>query len=118
MEILYEIVSAAKMSARKTHLVYKSNVSFKQLDVYLSSLINAGLIEESYEQDIGRVYNATSKGLNFLEIYESMTSILNSEPLKHPKVVDEEEIAEIRSLGISSQDNGTKIPLIEKAALA
>lgn len=77
MEIYYDIVSATKPTARKTHLMYKSNLSFKQLDLYLNTLIESGLIEERIDDKVGRVYNVTKRGLNFLSLFERIASFFS-----------------------------------------
>jgi len=71
---MHDIVSAAKPTARKTHLMYKSNLSFKQLDLYLGALMENGLIEERLDDDLGRVYAVTPRGLEFLSLIESLSS--------------------------------------------
>ncbi|HZW54800.1 MAG TPA: winged helix-turn-helix domain-containing protein [Nitrososphaerales archaeon] len=72
LEIVYDIISAARHPAKKTHLMYKSNLSFKQLDLYLSSLLENGLVEERFDEEEGRTYCVTRAGMNFIEIFERL----------------------------------------------
>ncbi len=83
MEILYDIISAAKCPVKKTNLMYKSNLSFKQLELYLGFLVEQGLIETKPEDDgHGRIYGATSKGFEFIRIFEDLQGYLTtSNPL-------------------------------------
>lgn len=76
MDIYYDILSAARQSVRKTHIMYRSNLSYKQLDTYLSTLMECELMEEGFE-DGGKVYNVTSKGLDFIELFENLSEYLS-----------------------------------------
>lgn len=78
VEILYDIVSASKSSARKTHLMYKSNLSFKQLRLYLDFLVYRGLVQEKFDlqEEGAKVYTATPKGLEFLRLFEDLKGFL------------------------------------------
>ena len=84
MEILYDIISAARSPVKKTNLMYKSNLSFKQLELYLGFLVEQGLIEAKPEDEgHGRIYSATSKGYQFTKIFEDLQSYLTtSNPLR------------------------------------
>ncbi len=83
MDIYFDILSAARQSVRKTHIMYKSNLSYKQLDVYLGALIECNLIEEGVE-DGARVYNVTSRGLNFIELFENISAYLSPKKTNQP----------------------------------
>jgi predicted transcriptional regulator len=77
VEILYDIIAAARASARKTHLMYKSNLSFKQLDMYLKFLVGQSLIEERFDiEDGSKRYYVTTKGLQFLNLFETLQSYM------------------------------------------
>jgi predicted transcriptional regulator len=75
VEILYDIVASAKTAAKKTHLMYKSNLSFKQLDLYLEYILQNGLLEERFDDDNGgKVYALTNRGIEFLNLFEHLQS--------------------------------------------
>jgi predicted transcriptional regulator len=78
VEILYDIVSASRGSAKKTHLMYKSNLSFKQLRLYLDFLLYRDLIEEKIDPEVegGRIYSPTAKGLQFLTLFLDLQGFL------------------------------------------
>ena len=79
IEIFYDITTAARGSARKTHLMYKANLSFKQLDLYLKFLIRRSLVEERYDLENGaRIYFVTSKGLHFLSLFENLLTLMGN----------------------------------------
>jgi len=74
VEILYDIVASARSAAKKTHLMYKSNLSFKQLDLYLGYILQNGLLEERTDEDGSRQYCLTNKGNEFLGLFEHLQS--------------------------------------------
>ncbi|MHB1907927.1 MAG: winged helix-turn-helix domain-containing protein [Nitrososphaerales archaeon] len=77
VEILYDIIVSARGSAKKTHLMYKSNLSFKQLNLYLGFLLQNKLVEERFDVDDGtRTYFVTNRGLQFLELFENLQSYM------------------------------------------
>ena len=74
VEILYDIVASARSAAKKTHLMYKSNLSFKQLDLYLGYILQNGLLEEKLDEEGSRMYVLTNKGNEFLGLFEHLQS--------------------------------------------
>ena len=75
MDIYFDILSAARQSVRKTHIIYRSNIAYKQLDKYLDTLIECDLIKEGLE-DSAKVYNVTNRGLIFIELFENLSEYL------------------------------------------
>ena len=75
MDIYFDILSAARQPVRKTHIMYRSNISYKQLDNYLDTLIECDLIKEGSE-DGAKVYNVTNRGLIFIELFENLSEYL------------------------------------------
>jgi predicted transcriptional regulator len=74
--IIAEIINIAKSGSSKTHIMFKANLSFKQLNQYLSILTETGLLEKS-QTDGKEIYSATQKGLNFVEKQREIISLLN-----------------------------------------
>jgi len=73
--IMAELLRIAKGGSFKTHLMYGANLSFAQLNDYLSFLILTGLLETV--QEGGKlVYRTTPKGLEFLTNYEKIVFLL------------------------------------------
>jgi len=62
--------------------MYKSNLSFKQLDLYLNALMQSGLVEEHLDDEVGRVYSVTPRGLSFLELFEVLTELFTVTKIK------------------------------------
>ena len=64
-EILEDILDICKEPTKKTRIVYQANLNFKNVDRYLSSLINAAALEASETRPI--TYRTTSRGRELLE---------------------------------------------------
>jgi len=63
LQILVDILSLINEGAKRTHIMYGANLSFKLLNKYLSEILNAGL---AHLRDDG-LYEITEKGLIFLD---------------------------------------------------
>ncbi len=74
--IMSEIIEITKKGTSKTQIMFKANLSFSQLQQYISLLLNTGLIEEN--ADDGRaIFKATPKGFEFLERQQSVIDLLS-----------------------------------------
>ena len=58
----------------KTRLMYRANLSFAQLQEYLSLLLELELVREVKEED-GTFYEITVKGKRFLEAFRKMKEL-------------------------------------------
>jgi hypothetical protein len=57
--------------------MYKSNLSFKQLDMYLKFLLRQSLVEEHVDlEDGSKTYFVTNKGLQFLSLFENLQGFM------------------------------------------
>jgi predicted transcriptional regulator len=80
--IMAEIINLAKKGISKTHIMFKANLSFTQLNQYIDSLSNADLIEKIVIN--GKVvYKATPKGLNFYQSEQQILALLQKEDNGH-----------------------------------
>jgi len=70
IQIIEEILGLSKNGAKKTEILYQSNMSFLQLKNYLSCLLEKNLIEESMVLNgngiPARIYVNTEKGNDLL----------------------------------------------------
>ena len=66
LDIAREVLSIACVRARKTRIMYGANLSFRQVQKYLNTLLNNGLLE--HDDDSG--YLITEAGRKFLSLYE------------------------------------------------
>jgi predicted transcriptional regulator len=79
MDIMADILDQAQQGAKKTRLMYKCNLSFRQLRVYLDFLLkrNFVVLVAPAEKQYG-VFRTTRKGLAFLESYRDLQAIISS----------------------------------------
>jgi predicted transcriptional regulator len=73
VKVSVDILKTAKGGAKKTKIVYGSNLNFEIIKKYLNALQNNGLLEIDEE---GR-YITTSKGMQFVEDYNNLLKPLN-----------------------------------------
>jgi predicted transcriptional regulator len=66
LDIVREVLSIATVKVRKTRIMYGANLSFLQLEKYLSTLLGNALL--SFDGDSG--YLTTETGKEFLQLYE------------------------------------------------
>jgi len=77
LEILADILRLTKGGAKKTQILYRVNLSYSQLENYLSFLKEKNLLEEvETEETRGRIYKINDKGLKLLEGIENVFSYL------------------------------------------
>jgi predicted transcriptional regulator len=77
VEILASILTVARRDALKTHIMYKANLSHKQLTKYLQFVIGNALLQEISDPEDGtRYYQVTEKGIQFLKDYDRLSSYM------------------------------------------
>lgn len=64
--IVREVLSIASVKVRKTRIMYGANLSFLQLEKYLTALLGSGLL--AHDGDSG--YLVTGSGMEFLQLYD------------------------------------------------
>ena len=62
---MHEVLSIASVKVRKTRIMYGANLSFFQLEKYLSALMGSGLL--AHDEESG--YLVTGTGVEFLHQY-------------------------------------------------
>jgi predicted transcriptional regulator len=67
LDIIADVLRVVSGVARKTHIMYQANLSFKVLEKYLAEVTGASLV---CFEDGKRCYVLTDKGREFLEAYE------------------------------------------------
>jgi predicted transcriptional regulator len=79
VEILASILDVAHNGALKTHIMYKANLSHKQLERYLGFLLENGLLKKVTDPDYGGDhYQVTEKGIEFLKDYSRLSAHLGA----------------------------------------
>jgi len=71
-EIVGDILQAAKNGAKKTRIMYSSNLNHVLIEEYLAYLLGAGFLRK------GDSFHTTEKGLQFLQAYQTLELLLNT----------------------------------------
>ena len=77
--ILAEILEVAKGKQGKTKIMYNVNLSFSQVNEYLSFLTEMGFIN-IHKANGKKTYETTSKGYSYIDNYVQMSHLL--EPME------------------------------------
>jgi predicted transcriptional regulator len=75
IQIMGDVLGLATSGIKKTHIMYRANLSYEQVHLYLSDLIGRKLILQDVSQD-GVIYRTTDKGREFLLYYTRLTEFL------------------------------------------
>jgi len=76
VEILANILQVASNRTLKTHIMYRANLSHRQLEKYLSFLETKGMLEQLLDVDGVMKFHVTQKGIDFLKDYQRLSSYL------------------------------------------
>ncbi|HUG97305.1 MAG TPA: winged helix-turn-helix domain-containing protein, partial [Nitrososphaera sp.] len=71
IQIMGDVLALATSGIKKTHIMYKANLSYEQVHLYLSELIGKRLIAQVVSQG-GVVYRTTDRGREFLLYYNRL----------------------------------------------
>lgn len=78
LDIIADILDASHKGAKKTYLMYRCNLSFKQMKGYSHFLLDNGLLRLIFrvaESDDG-FFEVTDKGKEFLRAYTGLKALL------------------------------------------
>jgi len=75
--IIAEMLTIAKGGCLKTQIMYRANLSFAQLNEYLSFLIKMHLLKVKNENR-RNTYRTTAKGDKYLEKYKDLADLLGN----------------------------------------
>ena len=75
--IISEILTLAKGGCLKTQIMYRANLSFAQLNEYLSFLIKMDLLKVKNENR-RNTYRTTAKGEKYQEKYKDLANLLGN----------------------------------------
>lgn len=96
VEIFATILKIAERQTLKTHIMYKANLSHRQLEKYLHFLETKGMITRRLEENV-TVFQVTEKGGDFLKDYERISSYLAEDSLPASPLVDSMHEADLRT---------------------
>ena len=72
VDIMANILSEAHRGARKTRIMYRCNLSHRQLQVYLKLLLGLGLLESR-----SNLFKTTVKGRKFVDAYRTLKALMS-----------------------------------------
>ncbi|HDQ06633.1 MAG TPA: transcriptional regulator [Candidatus Bathyarchaeota archaeon] len=75
LHIMAEIMEATKECQLKTRIMYSANLSFSQVNEYLSFLTEKGFLRVRVENG-KKLYETTAKGNQYVENYREMSNLL------------------------------------------
>jgi predicted transcriptional regulator len=73
LDIIADILEVSRKKVRKTHLMYHCNLSFKQLEFYLTFLVERRLLSHVGGDEMFKI---TDKGERFLKAYEGLLGLM------------------------------------------
>jgi len=86
LHIMAEIMKEADEGELKTKIMYKVNLSFSQVNEYLTFLTQKGFINVRPVKG-KKVYQTTAKGHRYIKNYMEMSDRLNTEESVEPQVI-------------------------------
>ncbi len=86
LNIVAEIMEAAKGSQLKTRIMYRVNLSFSQVNEYLSFLTERGFVRVRVENR-KKFYETTAKGNIYIENYREMSNLLRPQEPAEAQVI-------------------------------
>lgn len=75
MDVMASILKETKRASRKTRIMYRCNLSFRQLKVYLKLLVDEEflkIIPIKESKTVAESFQITEKGQSFLKAYENL----------------------------------------------
>ena len=86
LKIFTDIMEAAKGSQIKTRIMYEANLSFTQVNEYISFLTEMRFLRVR-EENKKKLYETTAKGYSYIENYTEMATLLKPQELEVPMLV-------------------------------
>ena len=78
IQIMGDVLALATSGIKKTHIMYRANLSYEQVHLYLGELIGKRLITQDVSPE-GVVYRTTEKGREFLLHYTHLIEFLEEQ---------------------------------------
>ena len=74
MDVMASILRETARPARKTRIMYRCNLSFRQLGAYLKMLVEEGFLKvvPVRESKVAEAFQMTEKGRSFLRAYDNL----------------------------------------------
>ena len=83
-DIIASMLEVAKdTNVKKTYLMYRCNLSFKQLKRYLNWILGSNLVEKQKSSNGDETYKTTEKGDEFLKRKGELDKFFNISPISN-----------------------------------
>jgi predicted transcriptional regulator len=79
IEIMADILTLSTVGIKKTHIMYRANLSYEQILYYLGELMGRNLLEQDTVEGT-QVYRTTGKGREFLQHFANMAELIGEYP--------------------------------------
>ena len=81
IDIIASILGEARKGAKKTRIMYRCNLSHRQLQIYLKFLLDMKFLMSISEERESKTnfYQATTKGRNFLDAYCRLKELMRAD---------------------------------------
>ena len=78
IDIIVDILRVANRGSKKTRIMYKCNLSHRQLQAYLKLLLGMEFLVPHSEKDSGNpaFFKTTAKGLEFIDVYHTLKALM------------------------------------------
>lgn len=78
IEIMADVLALSTCGIKKTHIMYKANLSYEQMLYYLGELLGKGFVSQDVA-DGSTIYRTTEKGREFLACYSRMIELVKEQ---------------------------------------
>ncbi len=78
IEIIADMLKVGENGAGKTEIMYTANMSYSQIQKYLSYLVNQGFVNKINMDNTMVAYQVTESGLKLLKAIETLMEMLES----------------------------------------
>jgi predicted transcriptional regulator len=79
IQIMGDVLALGTSGIKKTHIMYRANLSYEQVHLYLGELIAKRLIAQDVSSPDGIMYRTTERGREFLQYYTRLTEFLEEQ---------------------------------------
>lgn len=80
-----DVLALTTTGIKKTHIMYKGNLSYEQVHLYLAELVEKRLVSQDISAE-GVVYRTTEKGREFLLYYQRIAEFLEEPQVSAPYI--------------------------------
>ena len=116
IQIMGDVLALGTSGIKKTHIMYRANLSYEQVHLYLGELIAKRLIAQDVSSADGIVYRTTEKGREFLQYYTRLTEFL--EEVRGEAAEEEEEEQQQHHHQLQHQSSKVELSAAARAARA